>query len=69
MMLAGTENCSICPSLGFWSREGVAPGLTLAGLAPSRPGVVAPDEVRIEQGGHLGRALRFVCPDDIVEAP
>lgn len=57
------------PSLGFWVSEGVAPGLTLLGFTPPRPGELEPGEVHSEQGGHIGRLLRWVFPADIKDAP
>ena len=57
------------PSLGFWVSEGFAPGLSLVGVTPRQVGDRAPDEVHVEQGGHVGRLLRFVFPSDIEDAP
>ena len=57
------------PSLGFWVSEGFAPGLSLAGFTPCQAGRCGPDEVHVEQGGHVGRLLRFVFAADIADAP
>ncbi len=57
------------PSLGFWVNEGFAPGLTLAGFSPSRPGELAPDEVYAERRCRFGALLRFVSRRDIETAP
>lgn len=68
-MFPGIEVGAIRPSLGFWASEGVAPGLTLAGLRPLQPGPVAPDEVHAVTDGHCGRLLRWLSRAEVAEAP
>ncbi len=57
------------PSHGFWISEGFAPGLSLIGVTPCEHGHGEPEEVHVEQGGRLGRLLRWVFPSDIADAP
>ena len=57
------------PSLGFWVSEGVAPGLTLLGFTPPRPGEMEPGEVHEARRCGAGKLLRWVFPADIEDAP
>ena len=68
-MFSSVPSIPARPSPGFWISEGLAPGLTLAGFAPPRPGELEPAEVHELRRCGVGRLLRWVFPADIEDAP